>query len=181
MNQHLERAWRRTLRRIGRPGLLALALLVPALAMALWLPRLHRQADSLRATLATQVDAAARPADPVVRRLSSGERATQFMAAVPPLSQSASDLSEVFAIAKRRNLALPKGDYVLKPEPNTALVAYSVSLPVRNDYSALKGFAADVLEALPHASMDELHMARSDAGTAVLDAVIRFTFLYRSQ
>lgn len=181
MNPLLQRAWRRVLRRIGPPGLIALGLLVPVVAMALWLPRLNRQADELRAALAAQAEAAARQTEPIGRRATSGERATQFVAAIPPLSQSASDLGEVFAIAKRRNVVLPKGDYVLKAEPNTTLVAYSVSLPVHNDYGALKGFTADVLEALPHASLDELHMARSDAGSTVLDAMVRFTFVYRSQ
>jgi hypothetical protein len=180
MSRLLQFNWRKANRRIGTPGLLALGLLAPALALALWWPRLIEQADALNMALSAQAETAARQARPVDRGASPGERAAQFVATAAPLTQSAQDLAQVFAIAKRRNLALPKGDYGLKAEPNTALVAYSVSLPVHVDYSTLKGFAADVLDALPHASMDELHMARSDAGSTVLDAVVRFTFIYRS-
>jgi hypothetical protein len=180
MNRQLQRVWRRVLRRIGYPGLFALALLMVTTAIALWLPRLKLQSDELRATLAVQASMLDRQNRPSQRRLTSEERAAEFVASAPTLSQSASDLSEVFAIAKRRNLALPKGDYQLKAEPNTTLVSYSITLPLRNDYGALKGFTADVLEALPHASLDELRMSRADAGSSVLDAVVRFTFVYRS-
>jgi len=52
---------------------------------------------------------------------------------------------------------------------------------VRTDYGAIKAFAADVLRALPNASMDELRMSRSDAGSTTIDSVLRFTFVYRSR
>jgi hypothetical protein len=180
MNRLLQLAWRRALRRVGYPGLLALALLLPAAVIALWLPQASRRADDLRAALVAQADAIARHGQPVKRPPSSGEQAAQFVAGFPALAQSSSDLGEVFAIAKRRNVALPKGEYQLKADPSTSLIAYSVTFPVRNEYAALKGFTADVLEALPHASMDELRLSRTDAGTGVLDGVVRFTFIYRS-
>jgi hypothetical protein len=180
MNGLLQRTWRRALRRVGRPGLFGIALLVPAVAIALWSPRLTRQADELRAALAMQADTAPRRDLPSRPRLSRGAQAAEFVSAMPPLSQSADDLNTVFAIAARRKMTLPKGEYQLKVEPNAALVSYTVTLPVRSDYGALKGFSADVLEALPHGSMDELRMTRSDVGSTVLDAVVRFTLVYRS-
>ncbi|MDH5331633.1 MAG: hypothetical protein OEW27_16955, partial [Aquincola sp.] len=87
---------------------------------------------------------------------------------------------QVFAAARRYNVNLPKGEYVLKAEPNTPLVSFTATFPVRNEYGAIKAFTADVLTTLPHVSMDDLRLARNDAGTGVLDAVIRFTFVYRS-
>jgi hypothetical protein len=180
MKRLLQRAWWRALRRFGRSGLLGIALLVPAALIALWLPRLTRQSDELRVALARQANAAAHQAPAPSQPLSRAEQAARFVAAMPPLAQSAGDLNKVFSFAARRNLNLPKGEYQLKAEPNSSMVTYTVTLPVRSDYSALKGFSADVLEALPHGSMDELRMTRSDVGSTVLDAVIRFTFVYRS-
>jgi hypothetical protein len=98
----------------------------------------------------------------------------------PALTQSANDLEQVFALAKRRNIDLLKGDYQLKSEANTSLVSYTATFPVRNEYGALKAFAADVLQALPHVSMDELRMSRADSGSGALDSVVRFTFIYGS-
>ena len=56
----------------------------------------------------------------------------------------------------------------------------TATFPIRNDYGTLKDFSADVLTALPHVSMDELRMTRDAAGSASLDAVVRFTLFYRS-
>ena len=180
MNRLLQRAWQRALRRLGYPGLIAFGLLVPTLVIALWMPRLNRHADELRAALAAKADALARQGQPVRRRMSNGEEVVEFVAGLPPLGQSSSDLDTVFAAAKRRNVTLLKGEYQLKVEPNAPLVSYTATFPIRNEYGALKYFTADVLAALPHVSMDELRMTRTDAGSGVLDSVVRFTFVYRS-
>jgi hypothetical protein len=176
----VQRVWRRALRQFGTAGVVALVLLVPALAIGLSIPTLYRHTDELRATLVTRADEITRKVQPVRRRVSSGEQVIEFVGAFPQLSQSAADLEQVFAAAKRYNVSLVKGDYQLKAEPNTPLVAFTATFPVRNEYAALKAFTADVLTALPHVSLDELRMARADAGTGMLDSVVRFTFIYRS-
>jgi len=181
MNRMLRRSWQRVLRRLGVPGVVALAFLAPVLAIALWLPHLERQADDLRAALATQLDIAARQAPAAPPRKSNVELTTEFVAGFPVIEQSSSDLDKVFELARKRNLALLKGDYQLKQEPNAPLLTYTVSLPLRSEYGALKDFAADVLSALPHVSMDEMRMTRADAGSSVLDSMVRFTFVYRSR
>lgn len=180
MSRRLGRLWWRALRTLGLPGLLGGLLLLPALGLGLWLPLLNRQADDLRGELAAQVAAGARQGQAAPRARSGREPAVEFAATFPALSQSASDLGEVFAIAQRRGLALPKGDYLLKAEPNAPLVAYTLSVPVSKDYAAIKGFVADVLEALPHVALDELRLSRPNAGTAELEALVRLTFVYRS-
>jgi hypothetical protein len=180
MSRTLQRAWQSLLRRVGRTGLIALALLIPTAVIALAMPRLDRQTDALRAALAAKADAMVRMAPPPRRIMSSGEQVLEYVAGFPPLAQSASDLEKVFDTAKRRNVTLAKGDYQLKAEPNAPLVSYIVTFPLHNDYGALKAFTADVLTALPHVSMDELRMTRGDASGAVLDSVVRFTFVYRN-
>jgi len=180
MSQGISRLWWRARRRLGLPGLLGLLLLLPALGLGMWLPALNRQADDLRGELAAQVTASTRAGTASPRVRSGREQAVQFAATFPALSQSASDLGEVFAIAQRRHLAMPKGDYQLKSEPNAPLVAYTLTLPVSQDYATIKGFVADVLEALPHVALDELRLSRPNAGTAELEALVRLTFVYRS-
>ena len=48
MSRTLQRAWQSLLRRVGRTGLIALALLIPTAVIALAMPRLDRQTDELR-------------------------------------------------------------------------------------------------------------------------------------
>ncbi len=180
MSRLVQRLWQRALRRFGTAGVVALALLVLALAVGLSIPSLNRHSDELRTALVLRADEITRNAQPARRRVSSGEQVVEFVGAFPQLSQSAGDLEQVFAAARQHNVSLLKGDYQLKAEPNTPLVAFTATFPVRNEYGALKAFTADVLTALPHVSMDELRMARADAGTGVLDSVVRFTFVYRS-
>jgi hypothetical protein len=180
MNQHLQRLWWRAVRQFGAPGLIALFLLVPALAIGLAIPTLTRHSDELRVTLVARAEELSKREQPVRRRMSAGEQVGEFVAGFPPLSQCAADLEQVFAAAAQRKVTLPKGDYLLKAEPNSPLVTFTATFPVRNEYGALKAFTADVLTTLPHVSMDELRMTRSDAGSGTLDSVVRFTFVYRS-
>lgn len=172
------RTWQALLRRAGLPGVAALALMPATAAIAWWLPQLKRQNDDLRVQVAAT--AAAPRTQPRPRAASDGEQLKQLVAQFPPLGQSADDVARVFSLARARNVNLSRGDYQLKSDPNAALVTYAVTFPVRNEYGALKAFTADVLEALPHVSMDEMRMSRTDATTGALDSTVRFTFVYRS-
>lgn len=175
----LQGLWRRAARKLGATGVAGLAVLLLALAVGASIPGLARQSDELRAALASRAEDIARKGQSVRRGVPGGERIGEFVNAFPQLSHSAEDLEQVFAAAQRYSVGLPKGEYVLKAEPNAPLVSFTATFPVRSEYGAIKAFTADVLTTLPHVSMDELRMARSDAGSGVLDAVIRFTFVYR--
>jgi hypothetical protein len=122
--------------------------------------------------------AATRVENPV-RRASIGQQIDAFVEAFPPLSQSPTDLGTVFKSANQRDIRLVKGDYQFKNSPNNSLVVLTATFPLRADYGTTKEFAADVLRAVPNASMDELHMARSAANVAELESSIRFSFVYR--
>ena len=180
MNQIALRLWRRATRRIGATGVVAIALMAVALTVGVSIPGFARHSDELRAMLVSRADEISRKGQAVRRPMSSSEQVGEFVSTFPEITHNADDLEQVFAAARRYNVNLPKGEYVLKAEPNTPLVSFTATFPVRNEYGAIKAFTADVLTALPHVSMDDLRLARNDAGTGVLDAVIRFTFVYRS-
>jgi len=172
-------AWRLLLWRAGPAGIAAAVLSVLALAMAVAVPALRHRADDLRAALATRAATAARPGPAPLQRLPVGEQVNEYVAAFPPPTQRVDDLAELFASAERHKLQLLKGDYQYKQDAKAPLATWSATFPVRGDYAALKAFAADVLRQRPHASLDELHMARTDANALGLEAVVRFTFVYR--
>jgi hypothetical protein len=158
----------------------AVALLTAALLVAAWIPRLDRQGEQLRLAIAAKLaTAASTPRKLVPVQVPVGDQVREFIVAFPPLTRNADDLDAVFQSAKQHNVALLKGEYQLKQEPHAPLVTYTATFPVQSQYGALKDFIADVLRALPNASMDDLRMSRSNAGSTTLDTVVRFTFVYR--
>lgn len=181
MNRALHSVWTRTVRRVGYPGVLGILMLVPALAVAAWLPRLKHDANDATTLLAERSRAVSQRLKAMPPSVSEADMTKELVASFPAMSQSAADLETIFAVASQHRVELAKGEYQLKAEPNTPFLAYTATFPVRNDYGTVKDFSADVLTALPHASMDELRMTRDAAGSASLDAVIRFTLFYRSQ
>jgi hypothetical protein len=181
MTSQLLRLWRSTVRTIGLSGPLALLLLLVAAALAAAIPRLNRELrEEYAANEARAVPLRMRAAE-TLREPLRKDRLVSYVEAFPLPEQMASDLAEVFASAERHNVALVKGDYQLKVERESPFMTYVASFPVRSDYGAVKGFASDVMERLPHASLDELKLSRDTADTEVLDAVVRFTFTYRSR
>jgi hypothetical protein len=138
-----------------------------------------RQAQTLQLALAAKLVASRSAALPVNRAVPIAEQLNDFVATQPALTQSAGDLEQVFLSAKRRNVQLLKGEYQFKQEANQPLATYTAIFPVHADYASIRDFSADVLRSLPNASLDELRMARSGASSTVLEAVIRFSFVYR--
>lgn len=180
MNKAAARLWWTLVRRIGYAGIAGAAVLVAAIALAAALPALERDTRAATSGMAARALAARQPARATLAPATPADAARAYVQGFPALGQNAADLAQVFAAAQLRHLQLPKGEYQLKAEPNAPFVVYTATYPVHADYDALKGFGADVLNALPHASMDELRMSRDNAGSTTLDAVVRFTFFYRS-
>lgn len=171
--------WHRLVRRIGFPGIAALLLLVLASLLAIWAFALERQTQKLRTAIGAQ--RAARPATTAapLRQVPLAEQVDAFVGAFAPLDSSAADLEHVFLSAQQHHIELPKGEYKFKQGVNEPLASYTISFPVHADYGAIRDFSADVLRALPNASMEELRMSRSNADSSVLEAVVRFTLVYR--
>ena len=177
----LSRFWRRAVRAIGYSGPAALLLFVVALGVALWLPRLDHDLKRTQADVSERA-ARLRARGPVSLPEPSGdERLVQYIDAFPMPTQMAADLGAIFASAGRQRLDLVKGEYQLKAEPGSPFITYVVTLPLHAEYGPVKAFAANVMLDLPHASLDELRLSRDTAEAGMLDAVVRFTLVYRSR
>jgi type II secretory pathway pseudopilin PulG len=180
MSDFSRRLWQRLLRSLGVSGLIGIALLLLATALATWTPRLRQQAALVHETAQarqlaiTQQRAQSAQVPPLRQQLDL------FALGFPQLSQNAGDLEKLFAVARQHRVELPKGEYKFSTEPNSPFVTYSATFPIKQGYGRIKEFAADVLRDLPHAAMDELRLERSDAGATTLDARIRITLTYRA-
>ncbi len=172
--------WHRTLRLIGPVNVATGFITMGTVALAAWAMQLDSQGDALSHQLKARTASAPTPDQTVqARHVPVGQQIDEFVATFPPLSQNPADLIEVFQSAKRHDIQLPRGDYRFKNDVNIALVVLTATFPLSADYGSTKGFAADVLRALPHASIDDLRMTRSAADVGALESSIRFSFVYR--
>jgi hypothetical protein len=177
----LSRFWRRAVRAIGYSGPAGLLLFFLALGLALWLPRLERDLKRTQAEVSDRVSRLRARGAVSLPEPSGDERLAQYIEGFPMPAQMAADLGAIYASAGRHKLDLLKGEYQLKAEPASPFVTYVVTLPVHAEYGPVKAFAANVLLDLPHASLDELRLSRDTAKGEMLDAVVRFTLVYRSR
>jgi hypothetical protein len=174
--------WRwRIQRRLGLTNFLVLLMLLAAGLLAAWLPKLNTENETLRTQLRNvpTVDQTRAPNPPLVQRVPVSTQVGEFVAAFPTMAQGADDLEAIFLSAERHGVRLNKGEYQLKQEAGAPLIALRATFPIKADYRHLKDFTSDVLKTLPHAAMEELRMARSDASNPVLDASVRFSLVYR--
>ena len=161
-------------RYLGWPSIAAIVFTV--IAASLWLGSLQVQQRSqvlVKSSLLHPVNAIVK-APPVVL-----EPWQQLTAELPAFAKNAGDLKLIFALAKRHHIAIDKGDYQFIRDPQLLIMSFGALFPMRDNYANVKGFVADVLQALPHAALEELAFDRGDASSQLLDARVRLTILYK--
>lgn len=173
------RGWQRSRRLLGTPGLAGCALLVVGVLLGVAGPTVRHDADEARVALEHRRELLRRTLARAPRPLTPQQRLAHYVEGFPTLTQNASDVRTVFADAERRHVALPKGEYTMKADAGSPFVTYTATFAVHESYLALKAFVGDVLQSVPNAALDELRMARPDSTGRVLDATVRFTFVYR--
>lgn len=109
----------------------------------------------------------------------TGEQLDRFTAWFPTIDRNAGDLRRLLEQAQLAKLDLVKGEYHISDAQGAAFVSYEVVLPVKASYETLRSFIAGVLNAVPNASLAELHIERAAVNSTIQDARIHFTFVYR--
>ena len=169
--------------RLGLAGIAGVALLVAAaVAMALatrthhetaWLSAAAEQARERLAKFG-----AAHPAE----EHTPAEQLARFQQWFPPASQSTADLRVIFTAAQSAHVDLARGEYQVRPvDGSGGLERFDVILPVKEHYAPVKAFVADVLNKLPHASLDELRVERPGSAADQLESRVHFTLFYRER
>lgn len=98
-----------------------------------------------------------------------------FQPTLGDIHQADQALKAIFAEADRQLLVLDEAEYRLAYDKAGGFYAYSVRLPVKGGYLALRIFCEQVLLTLPYASLDEISFKRRAAGETDLDARLHFT------
>lgn len=158
--------------RIGRPGLLGLALLAAAALgwQTLTLP-LRDQAAHARVETAQRAALPREPAPEPPRE--------PLRLELPPAGEAPRVLARLFAAAARAGLTLDQGHYRAERDAAADIARMRIHLPLQGDYRALRGFIAEALAGNPGLALEGLHLTRKDMTSASVRAELRFTLYLR--
>ncbi len=176
----LPSAWRQWSRmNLGWPGLAALALLAAGVACwVAWIPALQREQVRLDTHLqALAASGRSASSDALTQRALE----TLTPEDLPTLRQRGSDLETLIAAAQRHGLTLQRADYSAGAAVGGRLVRVEANLPLSGSYAQLRSFIAAVLNDLPHAALDSLHMERPNSQAAQLQVQARWVLFYREE
>ncbi|MFM0233255.1 hypothetical protein [Paraburkholderia sediminicola] len=98
----------------------------------------------------------------------------------PGFAQSANDIAVILAQARDSNLTLGSAEYQVTTEAGAPFTRYQVLLPVKDQYSAIRRFLAAVLNNVPNAALQAIHVERPAVDGNILDARVRFELIYRT-
>ena len=170
-----------TLQRLGRPGVIGIALLVCGLSLAvstLWpswqeLNRVRAKLAAAQEGLRTAAARAPLPDDSPAGQLRA------FYAIFPLHTNASESLSHMFAAARESGLQLSRGEYAIVTDRQTGLVLYRMTLPVRGGYTQIREFVAASLKAVPALALDELTFERPNISETQVQARVRLTLYLR--
>jgi hypothetical protein len=166
------------LTRCGWSNGLAVLLLLLGGAAWLWgMPQLERQAAAgKRAFAAAQKNLDSAPtAAPIPALPLADQRLQQFYDALGESRYAEQQVKTLFALAAKNGLSLNQAEYKFAAHKEGLFHTYTIALPIKGPYNAIRPFCEQVLLAIPFASLDEVDFKRDAVTNASLDAKLRFT------
>jgi len=166
---------------LGAIGLLGIGLLALAGIALLYASQTVHEAERLQTLTERARERVAKLDAEHTDRVSPAERLARFQKWFPDVLNTTADLRKIFKAADASHVTLAKGEYSLTAvEGSSDLRRFDVIFPVKERYAPVKGFVADVLNQLPHASLAELHVERPGSAADQLDSRVHFTLFYRA-
>jgi hypothetical protein len=162
---------------LGWPGVVGIALLVFASALAV--SSLYPAFEE-RGVLREQAERLARRhgmgAQEAIRRTASTpEQLAAFYAFFPPAGATPEWLKKIDAVARAKGIQLSTGEYKIVRSGTHRLARYEITLPVQGSYPQIRAFIGQVLAEVPSAAVEEVTLKRDAVETVRLDARIRLT------
>lgn len=174
------RGWSQAQSRLGIAGLAGVGLVLAALAAWIVATRTHQQTEWLSARTAEARVRVSQLPEPKAPDRTDAEQLARFQQWFPPAEQSTADLRVIFSAAQAAHVELARGEYsVHVVEGSGGLERFDVIFPVKEHYAPVKNFVAEVLNKLPHASLDELRVERPGSSADQLESRVHFTLFYR--
>jgi hypothetical protein len=167
-------------RLLGWPGFAGVALLLAVVMAVCAVFALNADTRHVRAAIAMVRTAKAmhpdrrKPADDPARVLAT------LPSLFPPFAQNGKDVATILEQAHAANLTLGSAQYQVGADRSGPFTTYQVLLPVKDRYVAIRRFVALVLDSVPNAALQEIHVERAAVSGDVLEARIRFNLIYRA-
>lgn len=163
-------------RSIGLPGVAGVSLLL-ACALGWWLAaaplrddteQLTKASATLERSLALRRTATNSPPSTPQRQLVEFQRRFRGDRSI------ATSLRQLQAAAKRQGLQLDQAEFRWASDAVEPLQRYTMVLPVKAEYGALRRFIRDALLELPGLAIEEVSLRRNDPKSGTLEAQLRF-------
>jgi hypothetical protein len=172
--------------RLGAPGKIGLGLMVFS-AVFFLVAVLPRQAESSALMLKAETMQARVKVEPVVhegegmRPKMPGSQALQvFYAFFPSTDSTPFWIGEVVHAAAKHGVEINGTEYRMDREKDVKLARYEMMLPIRGQYSHVRGFVADALRAVPAMALIDVAIKRESVESERLEANLKFN-LYLSE
>lgn len=107
-------------------------------------------------------------------------RATEATFTIPDDGSHIDDLSRLFKLAKAKGVQIGTVEYRLEQQASLQILVRTLDIRIHEDYPKLKSFVADLLAAIPHASLQEIRVERKDAASPQGQILLKLAFVYRA-
>jgi hypothetical protein len=166
---------------LGALGLLGLLVLGAAIAVWSMVPGLMAETKALHAQTWQARKVAGIRAAQAAQEKADISAPDKFPELFSTFAVSGQDLSVIFAQAREINLTLGSAQYQFAVEPGARFARYQVTLPVKDQYGTIRRFIASVLNSVPNAALQEIHVERPAVDGNQIEARIRFALIYRTE
>ena len=174
---------RRGLTLLGRPGLLAVGLLLslPPFYLAAVAPAQARleAARSSSLSLQEQIRHASRALEGDVLRTPSQQLAA-FYRIFPQQNAAPQWLKKLVALANKHGLRLNEGEYKALPDKTGSLMRLQMVMPVQGDYRQIRRFLAAMPAEIPIIALEHVQFSRQSVADPNVEARTRLA-LYLEQ
>lgn len=171
----------RLLRLLGRPGVLAVGLLVilPPFYFSALVPAQEHLEETRRSVLALREQASAgKSVGYVLQR--PDEQLAAFYRVFPEERNSPQLLEKLAALAEKNGLSLNEGEYKALPDKGGRLLRFQMVLPVTGEYRQIRAFLTELSAEIPALALENVQFSRQNVSDAAVEARIRLA-LYLEQ
>ena len=173
---------RRWLRILGRPGVLAVGILVvfPPFYFSAIVPAQERLdiARSSTLSLREQIMQASKTLDG--GRRTPARQLAEYYRIFPEELDSPQWLEKLVALAEKNGLSLNEGEYKATRDRVGRLMRFQMVLPVKGEYPQIRSFLSALPAELPIVALENVQFARKNVADPAVDAQIRLV-LYLEQ
>lgn len=163
-----------SLTQAGWPALVGLLAAACGLAMLMMAWHYDRETTRIRLDEAPNSTGERSPAG--MRQFA---RATEATFTIPDDGSHIDDLGRLFKLAKAKGVQIGTVEYRQEQNVSLQILVRTLDIRIHEDYPKLKSFVADLLAAIPHASLQEIRVERKDAATPQGQILLKLAFVYR--